>query len=55
MMGHREKLKGSNEWDALTKARHLYGRRAGVTKYYKRKFNKRQRRNALQEEMVAAK
>ncbi len=46
MMGHRAKLINGNEWDALTKARHryCYTGRAGVVKWVKQKYNRRQRR-----------
>ena len=48
MMGHREKLKGGDEYDALTKARKVYGPGAGVVKEIKRRFWKRLRREARQ-------
>ncbi len=43
MMGHREKLKGGNEYDALTKARRDFGPTASVVKQVKRAFWKRLR------------
>lgn len=47
MMGHREKMKGGDEWDDLTKRGRYYTRRAGTSiRWVKRKFNKRIRRNA---------
>ncbi len=41
VMGHREKLKSGDEYDALTKARRFYGPGAGVVKRIKRVFWKR--------------
>lgn len=47
MMGHREKLSGGDEWDALShRAKRFYFWRAGMRKLAKRKFNKRIRRLA---------
>ena len=45
-MGHREKLKGGDEWDYLTKARRFYHHRAGQIKKIKQKFWKRNRMEA---------
>jgi len=42
-MGHREKLKGGDEYDLLTRARRFYHSKKGVLKKVKRKFWKRQR------------
>lgn len=42
-MGHREKMKGGDEYDFLTKARRYYHHKAGQIKKIKRKFWKRQR------------
>lgn len=44
MMGHRAKLVGGDEYDALTRARRLYRFRPGEIKRIKRKFHKRMRR-----------
>lgn len=44
MMGYREKFKGGDEYDALTKARRTYGPPAGVVKRIKQAFQRRLRR-----------
>ena len=46
MMGHREKIKGGDEYDAFTNWRRVlcYTRRPGVTKSIKAKFSRRVRR-----------
>lgn len=46
MMGHRSKLRGGFEWDALGKCRrmHCYLLNAGVARKAKRQHNKRVRR-----------
>ena len=50
MMGHREKLKGGDEFDALTKTGRRYVRfRAGEAKAVKVKFSRRTRRAAKQQ------
>jgi len=47
MMGHREKLKGGDEYDLLRRgSRRVNPHRAGQVSALKRQFNKRQRRNA---------
>ena len=47
MMGHREPLKGGDEWDALTKGgRRVHSFKAGERKVIKRRFNKRVRKDA---------
>ena len=47
MMGHREKLKGGDEWDALCRrSRRILLWKPGQVKAIKRIFNKRQRREA---------
>jgi hypothetical protein len=43
MMGHRGKLRGAGEHEALTKAKRYLTWRAGMRKVIKRAFNKRQR------------
>lgn len=48
VMGHREKLKGGDEYDALTKARRVYGPTAGTVKQIKQKFWRRVRRGIRQ-------
>ena len=48
VMGHREQLKGGDEYDVLTQARKYYGFKPGSVKLVKRKFNKRVRREAKQ-------
>lgn len=40
-MGHRERLEGGDEYDALTRARKVYGFRSGRVKRIKRQFWKR--------------
>lgn len=47
-MGHREKLKGGDEYDALTRSRRFYGPGAGVVKRIKRGFWKRLRASLKQ-------
>lgn len=42
-MGHKEKLKGGDEYDFLTRARRYYHHKAGQIRKIKRKFWKRQR------------
>lgn len=42
-MGHKEKLKGGDEYDFLTRARRYYHHKAGQIRKVKRKFWKRQR------------
>ena len=44
MMGHKEKLKSGDEYDALTGCRKFLGFRSGQRKRIKRKFNKRIRK-----------
>jgi len=47
MMGHREEMKGGDEYDALRcRAKRRYHWRAGRRGLIKRQFNKRQRREA---------
>ena len=46
MMGHREKLKGGDEFDALTGWRRFLHWKPGTRKHIKRKVNKRIRREA---------
>lgn len=46
MMGHKERLKGELEYDAFTSWRKFLGWKSGTLKYAKRKFNKRQRKQA---------
>ncbi len=47
MMGHRERLKGGDEWDALTRNwRSVLHWKPGQTRKAKRTFNKRVRRLA---------
>ena len=41
MMGNKEKLKGGDEYDFLTRARRWYMHRAGEVKKVKRRFWKR--------------
>lgn len=41
MMGHREILKGGDEYDVLTRARRFHDPAAGVIKKIKRRFWKR--------------
>lgn len=48
-MGHKEKLKGGDEYDYLTRARRFLGHDAGQIKKIKRKFWKRQRRAEKQD------
>ena len=53
-MGHKEPLKGGDEYDFLTKARKYYHHKPGEVAKVKRKFWKRQRtkyREKLQEIM----
>jgi hypothetical protein len=45
MMGHRERLKGGDEYDYLTKARRHYGHPRNAAEI-KRGFSKRVRRDA---------
>jgi hypothetical protein len=42
-MGHKEKLKGGDEYDFLTKARRYFHHKTGEIRKIKRKFWKRQR------------
>lgn len=51
MMGHREPLKGGDEWDVFTGWRKVlkYTARAGVCRAIKTKFNRRQRRESKEE------
>lgn len=42
-MGHKEKLKGGDEYDYLTRARRVHGHHPGQIKKIKRKFWKRNR------------
>lgn len=49
MMGHREKLKGGDEYDALTRWKRYLGWRPGQRKLVKRQFWKRQRREPLED------
>lgn len=44
MMGHHAPLKGGGEYDALTRAKCMYHWRPGIRKWFKRAFNKRQRK-----------
>ena len=48
MMGHRQKLKGGDEWDVTTPWRKVmcYLARPGATKRIKMKMNRRARRDA---------
>lgn len=47
MMGHREKLKGGNEWACTSRWwRACATRSAGINKALKRKMNKRARKDA---------
>lgn len=47
MMGHREKMKSGDEYDALTmKGKRVHGFRARQRASIKRKFNKRIRRES---------
>lgn len=46
MMGHKGKLKGGDEYDALTSWYKVLHWRPSQRKAIKRKFNKRQRKNA---------
>lgn len=47
MMGHREPMKGGDEYDALSKrAKRFHKWRAGVRAWIKRKFNKRVRQDS---------
>jgi hypothetical protein len=49
MMGHRDALKGGDEWDGLTKGgRAVHRFRAGVRKLLKRRVNKRARKEIKQ-------
>jgi len=41
MMGHKEKLKGGDEYDALTGWKKFLNWNSGVRKRIKRQFNKR--------------
>jgi hypothetical protein len=45
MMGHRERLKSGDEYDALTRWRKVLAFRAGARRLIKRKVNKRHRRD----------
>lgn len=47
MMGHREKLKGALEYDALTRAKRFYAFRPGLRKWVKAKANRRARRTKI--------
>lgn len=44
MMGHKEKLKGGDEYDAFTNWRKVVAMNHGERSKIKRRFNKRQRR-----------
>ena len=44
MMGHRERLRGGDEYDALTRWQRFLRWRPGQRRAIKRRFNKRQRR-----------
>jgi len=46
MMGHKEKLKGGDEYDALTRARRYHSFRPGTRKRIKRKVSRRIRKQA---------
>jgi len=48
MMGRRQKLKGGDEWDVVSKWRKIlvYCSRPGVTKTIKKKMNRRDRKAA---------
>lgn len=48
MMGHRERFKGGDEFDALTRTRRIYKytKRPGVCRAAKQKFNRRMRQLA---------
>ena len=48
MMGRKQKLKGGDEYDAVSNWRKLmcYMQRSGVTKSIKKKMNKRARQDA---------
>lgn len=46
MMGHREKMRGGDEYDALTPWKKYIGWRPGARKRIKRRFNKRARAQA---------
>lgn len=54
MMGHREKLKGGNEYDALTKARkrYKYLEKPGVSHWVKKHFSRRVRKEAKHDARV---
>lgn len=47
--GHKAKLSGGAEWDAFTSWRRAYNWGPGVLAWIKRRFNKRQRREARRE------
>lgn len=46
MMGHKEKLRGGDEWDAFTDWRKVVKMQRGELSKTKKRFNKRQRREA---------
>lgn len=46
MMGHREPMHSGEEYDALTRTKKFYYWHPGERKSIKRRFNKRQRREA---------
>lgn len=50
MMGHREELKGGDEWDVFSAWRHFIAKykKPGKVKKVKRLFNRRIRRNINQ-------
>ena len=49
MMGHRERLRGGDEWDYLTRARRYSKARAGKFSRVKATFNRRVRKKARQQ------
>jgi hypothetical protein len=49
MMGHRAELKGGAEYDALSRWRNYYHFKSGTRRWIKRKFSRRQRREARKE------
>jgi hypothetical protein len=49
MMGHKEQMKGGDEYDSLTGWKEFLSFKPGARKKVKRGFNKRVRREAKQE------
>ena len=47
MMGHRERLRGGDEYDALTRWKRFLYWRPGQRRTIKRRFNKRQRQRPM--------